>query len=168
MAGQRRRRSWTLAAAASLIVMAARRAPEGWEDAPGIAAQAAAIRWRSEALAEDNARAFLAALKLLDAPGAGDEKLRQALDEATAGPRSMVELAAHLAELARIAGPRTEPSLRADCDVAALLAAAAAQAGARLLEVNLTVAPDDERVTYARDLAHAASFSARRALDAES
>ena len=154
---------WTLAAAASLVVMAARNAP-GWDEAGGAGAQAAAIRWRAEELAEDNSRVFLNALEVRDTPHDREHELGKALDEAAAPPLQLAELATHLTDLARIVGVHTDQTLRAECDIAAVLAAAAARAAVHLLAVNLKIGADDERISHANMLARTAADSVRAAL----
>ena len=51
---------------------------------------------------------------------------------------------------ARGRGPAGKPGLRGDALAGADLAAGAARAAARLVEINLEAAPDDPRVTRAR------------------
>ena len=48
------------------------------------------------------------------------------------------------------------PRLRGDTDLAAILAAAAAQGAAELVAINLSSTPDDQRLTEARALAQEA------------
>jgi hypothetical protein len=57
--------------------------------------------------------------------------------------------------------------VRADAAGAAALAAGAASAAAPLVRANLTVTPDDPRLTRALRAADDARYSASRALDSE-
>jgi formiminotetrahydrofolate cyclodeaminase len=156
------------ALAAALLARAARASREVWDEAAGAAAQAEALRAKAAPLAEADAAAWGQALGLLDAAGAkprkGDE-LAAALDEAARLPHRIAEVAADVAELGVLVADRAEPALRPDAVSATVLAAAAAQAGAHLVRVNLATSEGDERLRRADRLAEAAGGAARRALD---
>jgi formiminotetrahydrofolate cyclodeaminase len=160
----------TAAMGASLVVLACR-ASRDWEDAPGIAAQASTLRDRLVALAEEDVRAYAAALEALDAAsGAGggrDRMLGVALEGAADVPLSIARAAADVAELAALAAAAGKPAVRPDAVVAVAVAAAAAASAARLVEVNLVTLPQDERCTQARAHAAAARQARDRAYGAE-
>jgi len=161
----------TVSFAASLVAMVAR-CSEGWTEAAGIAAQALAIRDRSAHLARTDAEAWEEALTALAraraaTPGVRgrDSELEHALDRAADAPLEIAELGADTAALAAVVCERCEGAYRADSAAAAALAAGAARAAAHLVEVNLTVHGDDERLARARRSGDTAADSARRVLE---
>src|SRR5207244_4126238 len=96
-----------------------------------------------------------------------DFALGQALDRSSAIP---LEIAGACADVAALAGElaRTgQHDLQPDAAVAATLAAAAAHAAVRLVEVNLAVGADDARAKRARAAARTASEAAQFVLPAE-
>jgi formiminotetrahydrofolate cyclodeaminase len=133
---------------AALAEMAARFA--GLDDA---AARAATLRREGLALADADGSAYapvLAALRLpADDPGRA-EALRTAQSAAADVPLAIAEAAASVAVLARDVAAAGKPGLRGDALAGADLAAGAARAAARLVEINLAGAPDDPRVARAR------------------
>ena len=133
---------------AALAEMAARFA--GLEEA---AAQAAALRRDGLALAEADRSAYapvLAALRLpADDPGRA-EALLAAQSAAAEVPLAIAEAAASAAALARDVAAAGKPGLRGDALAGADLAAGAARAAARLVEINLADLVDDPRVVRAR------------------
>jgi formiminotetrahydrofolate cyclodeaminase len=153
---------------ASLVVLAARRAGD-WDEAGGAAAQGVALRERLVRLAEEDARAYAAAMEALAAArGAGgdrDRLLGLALERAADVPLAIAAATADLAELAAATAEHAPPSLRPDAVTAVLLAESACRSCARLVEVNLSVLPDDGRVAEARALAAAAAQARSRALE---
>ena len=149
------------AIAAAVTVKVARRS-----DDPGLAAQAAALGTRLADLAPTDADALGAARAALAAStGGGDERrdfhLGQVLDRASAIPLEIAEACADVAALAGQLAETGEDDSRPDAAVASMLAAAAAQAAVRLVEVNLAVGVDDARVTRARAAAQSAAVAAR-------
>lgn len=151
--------------------MVARCSIDSWSDATGVAAQALAIRDRAAHLARTDAEAWQRALAALDraraageSRGQRDHELERALGLAAAAPLEIAELGADTAELAATVGERCDGAYRADATAAAALAAGGARAAAHLVEVNLTVYGDDERLVRARASGEAASDAARRAL----
>lgn len=160
----------TLAFAASLVAMVARSSESTWPEAPGIAAQALALRDRAVALAEADAEAWQAALTALaEAEAGGDPRrdfaLEQRLARAAEVPLELTALAADAAGLAVLAADRGEGAYRADAAAAAALAAGAATAAAHFVQVNLAVRESDPRLAAARSSAQDAWESARTILD---
>ena len=72
-------------------------------------------------------------------------------------PLRMIRAAAEVAELAVQLAQHGNPNLRADAVVGAILAAAAAESGLLLIEVNLSDPAGDARFAAARKLARKAS-----------
>jgi formiminotetrahydrofolate cyclodeaminase len=143
-------------AAAALVCSAARDAG----DAPA-AAQAAALTLRLARLAEADAEALASARDAL-AGGLGrdpDERrdfaLGRALDHAAEVPLQIAEACADVARLAAAFGPDAETASAPDVEAARELAIGAARAAAHLVEVNLGVTEDDERLARARAAAAA-------------
>jgi methenyltetrahydrofolate cyclohydrolase len=160
------------AAAAGLLAKVARSSEDHWPDAPGIAAQAEALRDRAAPLAQTDADEYEAALRAhreeSEDPGERrDFVLGRAFARAAEPPLQIAAIAADVSRLSVTVAERGEPALRADAVAAALLAAAAAATAAELVSVNLTASATDERVRRARRLAEetaAAAEEARAAL----
>jgi formiminotetrahydrofolate cyclodeaminase len=148
------------ALAAGLVVKVASRS-ESWADAEGVRAQALELRDRLLALAGQDARAYEHALSALEQR---DSSLRRALVRAAEVPLAMAESSADVSFLAADCAERADVAERADASAAAALAAGAARAAARLVEVNLTALPGDERVARAERAAAAAGDALRQAL----
>ena len=144
---------------ASGLVRLVARASRDWEEAPGIAAQAAALGDRALVLADDDHRAYAAAVEQLRAPER-DAALGRALRRAAEVPLSIAEAAADVAALAALAARDGADSVRGDAWAAATLAEAASVAAARLVQINLATRPDDELSTRA-DMAARAATAAR-------
>jgi hypothetical protein len=68
-----------------------------------------------------------------------------------------------VAQLAELIASNAAGEVRADAAVAAQLAAAAARAGAHLVEINLVVGGDRQPAVHARELAEAAAVAAAQA-----
>jgi formiminotetrahydrofolate cyclodeaminase len=136
------------------------RAAAGAAGAGAGAAQAAGLARRLLQLGELDGQAFWLARAALSAatPDLRDERrdfaLGQALERAAGYPLAIAEACSDVAALARELSPHVEPADQADVDAAALLAAGAAQAAAHLVEINLAVAPGDERLARARAAAN--------------
>jgi formiminotetrahydrofolate cyclodeaminase len=158
----------TIAFAASLVAMVARSSLATWPDAAGVSAQALAIADRSARLAPLDADAWEAAAEALRAVSSGKEQagdgLEAALGRAAAIPLELSELGADIAALGALAAEHCEPAYRADAAAAAALASGATRAAAHLVEVNLTVHRDDQRLARALASADVASDHASRAL----
>jgi formiminotetrahydrofolate cyclodeaminase len=155
----------TVAVAAGLVAMVARRSRDSWSEAAGVAAQALAVQERIAPLAEADAEAWAAALEALDA-GRGDDELERLLADAVEIPLRIGEAAADVATMAALAAEMGDGTFRGDATAAALLAEAAARAAGALVSVNLTVTEKDERFLRARRSEQLAAEAATRALDA--
>jgi formiminotetrahydrofolate cyclodeaminase len=133
---------------AALTEMAARFA--GLEDA---VARAAALRERGLALGQADLAAYAPVLAALrrpaDDPGRRDA-IRAASSAAAEVPLEIAEAAAAVATLAREVAAAGKPGLRGDALAGADIAAGAARAAARLVEINLADAPDDPRLARAQ------------------
>lgn len=160
------------AAAAGLLAKVARSSADHWPDAPGIAAQAEALRDRAAPLAQTDADEYEAALRAHgdETEETGERRdfaLGRAFARAAEPPLEIAAIAADVARLSVTVAERGEAGLRADAVAAALFAAAAAATAAELVAVNLTTSATDERVRRARRLAEetaAAAEEARAAL----
>ena len=156
----------TAAMAAALVAMAARLSADSWSEAGGVSAQTAALRDRLAALAQADADDYAESLRVLENPEAipadrRDRALASALDRAAQTPLLIAETAGDVATLAYQARERVELRVQADVDAALALAVSAAQAAARLVEVNLSATRDDPRVAQARAAAEAAARTMR-------
>ena len=149
------------AAMAAALVGLVARAPSRWPDGPGVAAQASWLQERLVRLADTDAEAFAAALtemRAVTATGAErDRALGEALARAADVPLEIAEAAADVAALAAVAAFEGRDELRPDAEVARDLAAAAAQAAARLVAANLATRPGDERSARAAAAVRAAA-----------
>jgi formiminotetrahydrofolate cyclodeaminase len=122
------------ATAAALVQMAAEFAPD-----EAIAEKAEALRTRLLELADEDLFAYRPVLEALRRPRDDPERsvsLAGALSAASQPPLAIADAAADVAELAAAIAPTNE-HLTGDANVAALLAAASAQAATRLVELNL-------------------------------
>ena len=158
------------AMAAALVAMTARASSE-WPEAGGVVAQAASLRRRLAQLAQTDAEVYSETLLVLEHRGEisaerRDHELGRALARAAQAPLAIAETATDVALLAVETAELGDPNLRADAEVAAALAAAAAQSAARLVEVNLAALRDDARVAQARTAAEAAVRAMRRSFPA--
>ena len=145
-------------AAAAFVVAATARVAG---DATG-ASQAEALAERLRRLAEEDAEALAAARAAFPEtePVTSDPRrdfaFGRVLDRAAAAPLAIAEACADVAVLARSIAERVDPALAPDLEAAALLAGGAARAAAHLVEINLVVGDDDERVRRARRAAEVA------------
>jgi formiminotetrahydrofolate cyclodeaminase len=88
---------------------------------------------------------------VLEAQRTGNEaRVAAAKGEAAEVPLAIAETAAAVAGLARALARAGKPALKGDALAGADLAAGAARAAARLVEINLDGVADDERVARAR------------------
>jgi methenyltetrahydrofolate cyclohydrolase len=160
----------TAALAAGLTTMAARQS-HNWADAGSAIAQANALRDRLTALAPANDEAYEAALASLHLSDELEVEARNALlgetlARAAALPLAIAHAAAAVGELAAYVAEEGDPQFRPDAIAAALLAEGAARAAASLVEVNLGVVEEDERLTHAQRLVEDAAAASSRALGA--
>jgi methenyltetrahydrofolate cyclohydrolase len=156
------------AAAAGLLAKVARFSGEEWPEAPGIAAQAEALRDRAAPLAQTDADEYEAALRAHGDAGEDrserrDFALGRAFARAAEPPLEIAAIAADVARLSVTVVERGDPALRADAIAAAFFAVAAAATAAELVAVNLTASESDERVRRARRLAEDAAEAAEEA-----
>jgi methenyltetrahydrofolate cyclohydrolase len=141
------------AIAAALTEMAAafaatRRPAAPDVNAEHVAERAGTLRLRLLELADEDAAAYVAVLEATD-PAAGREALSAAADP----PLRIATAAAEIAELASaIAVAPGNEQLLGDATCAVALGEAAAQAAARLVELNLARQPDDLRLSEVREL----------------
>ena len=149
--------------AASLVAKAAARS-EGWSDSEGSRAQAVDLRDRLLSLAAADSKAYSTALDALERR---ESDLGQALGAAAEAPLAIAEAAADVALLAADATERADGAVRADAAAAAVLAAGAARAAAKLVAINLSTQPGDERIAAAERACDTADTAAREALAAE-
>jgi methenyltetrahydrofolate cyclohydrolase len=159
-----------VAMAAGLVSMAARFSREHWEDAPGAAAQAEALRARVAPLARADAIAYEKALEALRLPKDGhsearDQALGEALERAASVPLEIAAVGADVAMLAADVAEAGNPNLCGDAAAGAALAEAGTRAAAKLVAVNLGTMREDERVVAAKAFVEAARRAAKRALD---
>ncbi|MHB8589168.1 MAG: cyclodeaminase/cyclohydrolase family protein [Candidatus Dormibacteraceae bacterium] len=151
-----------VAAAAALVEKAAHLSTKHWEGAAAALGQAHALRVKSFELIEEDAQAYLAFVAVLRAAKNQERaESQEAVGTAHARtidvPLRMIRAATEVTELAVQLAQHGNPNLRADAVVAATLAAAAAESGLTLIEVNLGEAADDARLALARKLAQRAS-----------
>jgi formiminotetrahydrofolate cyclodeaminase len=143
------------AMAAALCAKVARFSGDG-----GTAAQATALSRRLTSLADEDARLYISALSELERRD-DDFKLGRALDQAADAPLRIAEACLDVAVLASTLAEQGLPERQADARSAAALAAGAARAAAVLVEVNLGVRENDERVQLAQQLSAQAAAAAR-------
>jgi methenyltetrahydrofolate cyclohydrolase len=166
----------TAALAASLAAAAADQSRGHWEGAGGARAQAQTLHRRAVELAGRWAAAYAVARRALAerAPAAEagaaeqqqqrrDWRLGAAVEEAAGPPLELAASAADIAELAGVIATHGADDVRADAVIAAELAAAAARAAARLVQINLVVGANHQVVGRARDYAQAAAAAAASA-----
>jgi methenyltetrahydrofolate cyclohydrolase len=157
-----------VAISAGLTAMVAR-ASGDWPEAGSAVAQAERLRKRIAPLAQRDAEAYEEALVSMTLPERVEPVVRDmavgaALWRAAEVPMAIADAGSDAACLAAIVADRGTPSRRADVVAAALLAEAATWAAASLVQVNLTITPDDGRTKQARRLAETASDAAREAV----
>jgi len=158
----------TVAMAAGLVTMTARRSVQVWPEGAGAAAQAERLRKRVIPLAEQNVAAYRKAVGLLRGDELADGhhrdfELSRSLEEAARIPLAIGEAAADVAALAADVAEYGEPSVRADAATAGALALAGARGAAILIEVNLTTTSGDERLARAHELIADAEAAVERA-----
>jgi formiminotetrahydrofolate cyclodeaminase len=119
--------------------------------------RANALRLKSFELIEEDAQAYIA---FVDAVRS-QEDVETARARTIEVPLRMTRAAAEVVGLAVQLAKNGNPNLRADAVVGATLAAAAADAGLTLIEVNIGQGVADARLDEARTLAREAGESAR-------
>jgi formiminotetrahydrofolate cyclodeaminase len=151
-----------VAIAAALLEKVAVLSSTHWSGAAAAGKRAHALRLRAEELVEEDAHAYLAYVEALRAvKGMSGEARERAVGPAHSKtvdvPLAMVRSGAEVVDIASALAAHGNPNLRADAVVAATFAAAAAEAGAGLMAVNLSTAPGDPRLEEARRLAMSSS-----------
>ncbi len=136
-----------------MVEKSARLSRKQWEGAASALERAQALRVESFGLIEEDSQAYLA---FVDAVRS-QEDVSTAHARTVDVPLRMVRAAAEVAELAVQLAQHGNPNLRADAVVGAVLAAAAAESGLMLIEVNLGDAEGDARFAVATKLARKAS-----------
>jgi hypothetical protein len=159
-----------VALAADLAAQVAR-ASSAWDERGGALAQADAIRERAIALAGEVERDYRAALTALQcaldepAPSGRDRTdLGGALADVLDALLRIGAVASDAAQLAQLVAASGATLVRANAVAASILATSAAEVCAHLVEVNLLMTPDDDRVGEARELAAAADAARHAAL----
>jgi formiminotetrahydrofolate cyclodeaminase len=159
----------SVALAASLSSMAARLSTKHLPDATGLAERAEGLRERVAPLARADAVAYsrvLVAQRAHKAPDR-DGDVRAALSEAADVPLAVAEAGAEVASIAARLASDGNPNLEGDAVCAVLLADAGVRAAVRLVEINLSSEPgEDRRLDRARELVETAA-SARRSAEGE-
>jgi formiminotetrahydrofolate cyclodeaminase len=140
-----------------LVEKSARLSQKQWQGAAGALERAESLRVESFGLIEEDAQAYLAFVDTVRS----QQDLGAAHARTVDVPLRMIRAAAEVAELAVQLAQHGNPNLRADAVVGATLAAAAAESGLILIEVNLGDATSDARFAVARKLARKASGLAR-------
>lgn len=156
------------AMSAAIVVMVGRGSPD-WEDGPGVAAQARALRTRLVDLGAEDAEVYAGVLEVMrESEGASSEQrdfqLGRKLIAAAEVPLRIAEAAADVSELAALAASEGKAALRPDAAAAATLAEAAVRASAHLVDINLATVPGDSRSDQAAALSAAAEAARARAL----
>jgi formiminotetrahydrofolate cyclodeaminase len=162
-----------VALGAALCVMAARLSARQMAGAPGIEADALAIRDHMAPLCDADSESYLRVVAEHGRPGGDDPAARErrvtaALSKASDVPMAVVTAGARVAHLAARLAEEGNPSLRGDALTAALLAGAGAEAAGALVRINLAGLPGDDRHQLVADLlgeAAAGAERARRAVD---
>lgn len=137
-------------------------------DRPALAGQAEVLRLRVAGAGRINALRYPRALAAQEASAAlpkdrRDREIGQAYARAAEPPLELAHIASELAELGAEVTVEALAGLRADAVAATMLAAGAARGAVPLVAINLTAAPNDERVAEARRCAEAADRAAGRA-----
>jgi formiminotetrahydrofolate cyclodeaminase len=163
------------ALAAALCAMAAGLSARHLAEAPRLAAESRGLLRRAAPLAQADADAYAGVLAAHRAAGQPadrprEERLAAALARASEAPLEVVELGDRVAALAAEIADRGNPAVRGDALTAARLAAAAAQAAAELVRINVAGMPDHPgraRATrQAADAERQAAHAARQADEA--
>lgn len=142
--------AWTGALAAALLEMVA-----GYAGAHAAARRAPELRARLLEAGKEELHAYepvLAAARLEPGDPSREALLLTALSDASDSPLAIARAATEVAELAAAVAAQSKPALRGDAIAGVLLADAAAQAAARLVEINLARRGVDARLSEALEL----------------
>jgi hypothetical protein len=153
----------SVALAVDLAAQVANASP-GWEERGGALAQADAIRERAISLAAEVEASYRMALRALArsleadrSTESGQLDLGEVLGRVIEPLLAIAEAAADAAILAELVARSGDVLVRANAVAATMLAAAAAEMSAHLVEVNLLMTAGDERVRKTRELVAAAA-----------
>ena len=149
--------AWTCALAAALVEMASAFAGPGSSQA---ATRAGALRERALALGEQELRSYRPVLEALKLPRDDPERpsrLDAALSAAAEAPLELARAGAEIAGLARGTAQSGSVHLRGDAEAGLLLAEAACQAAANLVQINLAGRADDPRLEETESLRRSAA-----------
>jgi len=157
-----------VALAAALCAMTAELSARHLAHALRLAADSRGLLRRAAPLAQADADAYSGVLAALRAPGqptgrAREERVSAALARASEVPLEVADIGDRVAALAAEIADQGNPSVRGEALAAARLAAAAAQAAASLVRINLAGTPDDPRSARATRLAARAARLAAQA-----
>jgi methenyltetrahydrofolate cyclohydrolase len=160
-----------VALAAALCAMTAELSARQLAQAPQLAEESRVLLRRAAPLAQADADAYGGVLAARRAPGPPvgrqrKERVSAALARACEVPLEVAELGDRVAALAADITDRGNPAVRGDALTAARLAAAAAQAAAALVQINLAGMPDDPVPAQAAHAARLAAQAARQAGEA--
>ena len=138
----------TVALAAALCAMTAEVSVRHLAQAPQLAEQARELLHRAAPLAQADADAYGEVIAARRAPGQPSgrtraEQVSAALARASVVPLEVADLGGRVATLAADIAERGNPAVRGDALTAGLLAAAAAQAAAALVQINRAEMPGD-------------------------
>ncbi|MGH9039550.1 MAG: cyclodeaminase/cyclohydrolase family protein [Acidimicrobiia bacterium] len=133
----------TVALAAALVAMVGRLSGKQLDDAPAIVASAERLLVQALVLADEDAAAYGEVRAAYALPKEGDpegrrRQIRQAFEGATEVPLEITRLASESAVLAARLLQDGNRNVEGDSKTAVLLARAAAQASATLVELNVT------------------------------
>jgi formiminotetrahydrofolate cyclodeaminase len=154
--------AWSAAIAAAMLEMAALFAASD-----GDASRASDLRDELLSQGERELTSYQPVLKALRLPADDPDRpemLEDALSDASEAPLAIARAAAEVAELAVAVAVRGKRDLSGDAIAGALLAEAACQAAARLVELNLSARPDDRRLAELATLKLRAAGARDRAL----
>jgi formiminotetrahydrofolate cyclodeaminase len=157
-----------VALAAALCAMTAELSVRQLAHAHQLATDSRGLLRRAAPLAQADADAYGSVLAARRAAGQPDgrpreERVATALAQACEVPLEVAEIGGRVTTVAAEIAGQGNPAVRGDALTAARLAAAAAQAAAALVRINLAGRPDDPRPARA---AHLAAQAARRAGEA--
>jgi formiminotetrahydrofolate cyclodeaminase len=140
--------------AAALVIKASRRSRDVWPEAGGAIAQASALAFRLREISGVLESSYELAMQSL---ADGDsERIAETLPPAAEAALQLGRTASDTAALALDTARHCDQTHHGDMVVAAMLAAAASNAAAHLVEINLLSRPGDARVSESRRMAEAA------------
>ena len=154
--------AWAGALAAALLEMTA-----AITGAQGAAGRASFLRAQLLASGDEELTSYepvLAAARLEAGDPTRDARLQAALSDACEAPLSIARAAAEVAELAADVAAQSKPEVRGDAIAGVLLAEAANQSAARLVEINLRDRSTNPRLAEVAKLKDRAAAARDRVL----